>query len=118
EHEKMTTIESNMEHFHPSGGSGTRFKGGPQDVVQDSKYLEKEKQQHKVYFRSIAPYLKGAHELAIFGPAQTGMRFAKHLERYNYMLFSKLKGVEKADSMTENQIKALVKNYFGIHNEI
>lgn len=117
DHEKMKTVESNMDHFHPKGGSGTRMKGGPQDVVQDSKYLEREKHQHKAYFRSIVPHLKGAHSLAIFGPAQTGERFAKHLKNYNYKLFSKLKGVEKADSMTENQIKALVREYFGVNEE-
>ncbi|MBT8254806.1 MAG: hypothetical protein KJN68_12610 [Bacteroidia bacterium] len=118
EHEKMKTIESNIEHFHPAGGSGTKAKGGPQDVVQDSKYLEREKHQHKTYFKSIVPHLKGAHSLAIFGPAQTGERLAKHLENYNHMLFMKLKGVEKADSMTLNQVKAMVRDYFGIQNEI
>ena len=117
EHEKITTIESEMEHFNPKGGFGGRFKGGPQDVVQDSKYLEREKHQHKLYFKTIVPHLKGAHSLAIFGPAQTGERFAKHLETYHHMLHAKLKGVERADSMTENQVKALVREYFGINYE-
>ena len=48
--EQMNTVMSNMEHFNIHGGSGTRLKGGPQDVVQDSKLLEREKQQHKAYF--------------------------------------------------------------------
>ena len=37
ETEVFKTIISNVENFHIHGGSGTRFKGGPQDVVQDSK---------------------------------------------------------------------------------
>ena len=102
-----------MEHFHIGGGSGTRAKGGPQDVVQDSKYLERKKHQHKAYFKSIVPHLKGAHSLALFGPALTGERFAKHLETYHAMLYSKIKTVQKADSMTKNQMIALVRNYFG-----
>jgi len=36
--ESFNTILSNVDNFNVSGGSGTRFKGGPQDVVQDSKY--------------------------------------------------------------------------------
>jgi hypothetical protein len=35
ETEKLNTIMSEVEVFRPKGGSGTRFKGGPQDVVQD-----------------------------------------------------------------------------------
>jgi hypothetical protein len=49
--EVFETIISNVENFHIHGGSGTRFKGGPQDVVQDSKYLEREKHKFKVYFK-------------------------------------------------------------------
>ncbi|WP_053002300.1 hypothetical protein [Kordia jejudonensis] len=39
--ETLQTIHSNIEHFRPHGGAGTRQKGGPQDVVQDRKYLER-----------------------------------------------------------------------------
>jgi stalled ribosome rescue protein Dom34 len=114
EHDKETfnTIPSNIEHFHVYGGSGTRFKGGPQDVVQDSRYLEREKHQLKAYFRDIASEIKDTDALVIFGPAETNEKFSKELgENYNNLSI-KLKGVKKADSMTVNQVKAWVKRFY------
>jgi hypothetical protein len=35
--ETIETILSEVENFRIHGGSGTRLKGGPQDVVQDSR---------------------------------------------------------------------------------
>jgi len=110
--EALFTIPSNMDHFHIHGGSGTRFKGGPQDVVQDSKFLEREKHQHKAYFKELTTMVEEADHLAIFGPAQTFERFAHHIKRYNKPLFAKVKGIQKADSMTTNQVIALVRDFF------
>ncbi len=38
----LRSIDSEVDSYHIGGGSGTRFKGGPQDVVHDSKYLAHE----------------------------------------------------------------------------
>ena len=80
ETEVFKTIISNVENFHIHGGSGTRFKGGPQDVVQDSKYLEREKHQFKVYFKEIASEIEGSDGILIFGPAEVKDKFKKELE--------------------------------------
>ena len=110
--ETFNTIFSNLENYRIHGGSGTRIKGGPQDVVQDSKYLEREKHQLKQYFRKIASKIKKSNELVIFGPAETNVKFSKELyENYNN-LSTKIKDIKKADSMTENQVKAWVRNFF------
>jgi len=110
--ETLNIVNSNIEHFHPHGGSGTRLKGGPQDVVQDSKYLKREKHQLKQYFRDIASQIKDTNALVIFGPAGTNEKFSKELyENYN-SLSAKIKGVKKADSMTDNQVKAWVRDFF------
>ena len=110
--ETFITIFSNLENYKIHGGSGTRLKGGPQDVVQDSKYLEREKHQLKQYFRNIVSKIKESNELVIFGPAETNIKFSKELyENYNN-LSRKIKDIKKADSMTENQVKAWVRNFF------
>ncbi len=110
--ETFSTITSNMEHYNISGGSGTKQKGGPQDVVQDSKYLEREKQQLKQYFNAIASQIRESDAIVLFGPADTNEKFGKELhENYN-TLSTKIMGIEKADSMTENQVKALVRDFF------
>lgn len=110
--EKLQTVNSEVDFFNPKGGSGTRFKGGPQDVIQDSKYLEREKHQLKNYFEKLANTIEDAHEIALFGPADTAQKFRKELEKSHKQLSTKIKTVKKADSMTENQIKALVRNFF------
>ena len=71
ERETFQTIISNIEHYHIHGGSGTRLKGGPQNVVHDSKYLEREKQQLKQYFKDIVSKIEDSNALVIFGPAGT-----------------------------------------------
>ncbi len=111
-HESLVKIPSNMEHFRPHGGSGTRFKGGPQDVVQDSKYLEREKHQFKSYFKSIIEEIKDADALVIFGPAEANEKLNKELQNNYKSLGAKVKDVVKADSMTDNQIIAWVKAFF------
>tara|TARA_R110000868_G_scaffold342697_1_gene603590 strand:- start:40 stop:231 length:192 start_codon:yes stop_codon:yes gene_type:complete len=47
----FNTIVPDIEIFNIRGGSGTRFKGRPQDVVQDSKYLERGKHQLNKYLK-------------------------------------------------------------------
>lgn len=110
--ETFETIKSNIDHYNIHGGSGTPSKGGPQDVVHDSRYLEREKHQFKTYFQTIVDKINDSNAIVIFGPAQTNERFAKTLhENYN-ALAKKIKAVKKADSMTNNQVKAWVRGFF------
>ena len=115
ETQAFETIYSDLDFFKPSGGSRTRSaKWGPQDVVHDSKYLEKEKQQLKTYFNQLIKAIGDADAIALFGPADTNQKFKKELENNHKTLAEKLKTVSKTDSMTENQVKALVRDYFRI----
>lgn len=110
--EDFRTLNSNIEHFHIGGGSGSKAKGGPQDVVQDSKYLEREKHQFKAYFKELAMQINDADKIVVFGPAEMHMKFKKELEENYKELNSKVNDVKKVDSMTDNQVKALMRNYF------
>ncbi len=112
--EHFDTIVSNIEDFRVSGGSGTRFKGGPQDVVQDSKYLERKRHQLTEFFKDIIKYIASADAIVIFGPAQTGIKLKAEISDKHAQLHAKIKSIEKIDSMTENQIKAWVRNYYNI----
>lgn len=112
ENETFETIYSEVENYHVSGGSGTRFKGGPQDVVQDSKYLNRENQQFKAYFEHIIPYVKESNKIAIFGPAETFQKFKKELEENYTGINAKVINIERADSMTNNQVRALIRDFF------
>lgn len=110
--EALITIDSNIEHFHVGGGSGSKLKGGPQNVVQDSKYLEREKHQFKSYFKEVASKIVTADAVVIFGPAEMNFNFKKELENNYKELNSKVKAVNKADSMTNNQVIAWVRDFY------
>ena len=108
----LTTIQSNIDHYNIKGGSGTKFKGGPQDVVQDSKFLERENHQFKMFFREIVYKVINAQEIIIFGPSGAKGKFKNELETNYPNINSKVVSVEVADSMTDNQAVAWVKNFF------
>ncbi len=113
--EEFDIIPSNIEHFRIHGGSGTRFKGGPQDVVQDSKFLEREKHQLRAYFKNIISEINDTDALLIFGPAETYEKFNKEVNENYKRLSTKIRAIKKADSMTDNQIKSKVKEFFKSH---
>ena len=110
--EEVHEVYSEIDDFHVKGGSGTRFKGGPQDVVHDSKYLAHEKKQFKDYFNELIPFVQRADSVVIFGPAQAGKKLAKEISERHASLQPKIRAVEKADNMTPNQLKAWVRDYF------
>ena len=72
---RFNTIYSEIDFFNPKGGSRSKTRWGPQDVVQDSKYLEREKHQLKSYFKELAKTMEDAEAIAIFGPADTNAKF-------------------------------------------
>lgn len=110
--ERFDTIVSAIEEFHPGGGSGTKQKGGPQDVVQDSKYLEREKHQLTTFFKQIIASITGADAIVIFGPAQVGEKLYNELVQKKSQLHHKALSLEKADNMTDNQVKAWVREFY------
>lgn len=112
----LQTIISEVENYHVKGGSGTRLKGGPQDVVQDSKYLDREKLQLSEFFKAIALTITDADAIVIFGPAQTGKKLHDELSNKHPLLHNIVKSVEKADSMTDNQLIAWVRAYYNSEN--
>lgn len=109
--EQLDTIVSEIEEFHVSGGSRSKSKTGPQDVVQDRKYLEREKHQLADFFKDIITSIDSPDALIIFGPAQTGEKLYNEMEKHP-RLYKKIKAVEKADNMTDKQVMAWVRNYF------
>ena len=110
--EYFETVLSELEFYNPKGGSGTKQKGGPQDVVQDSRYLEREKQQLKKYFHTIADKIRDADTMVLFGPAQTNEKLQKELKLSYPQIAVKIKAVKKTDSMTDNQVMALVRDFY------
>ena len=112
--ERIFNINSDLDFFNPKGGSRSKTRWGPQDVVQDSKYMEREKHQLKNYFDRIAETVEDVDELAIFGPAEAPEKLMAELKDSHPELAEKVTTCKKADSMTKNQFAALVKQTFGL----
>tara|TARA_R110002051_G_scaffold48308_2_gene95280 strand:- start:29541 stop:29951 length:411 start_codon:yes stop_codon:yes gene_type:complete len=111
--ETELTINSEIDFFNRTGTGGSRSKwGGNQDITHEKNYLEKENTQFKSYFKHIAETIIDSDEILLFGPADVNEKFKKDLAQHYKSLFGKLKAVKKADSMTQNQIKAYVKDFF------
>lgn len=113
--ENLITLQSEIENYRPVGGSGSKGsknRWGPQDVVQDSKFLEREKHQLKNFFKKIAKTISDADEIAIFGPSDTNLKLKQELTLHYKQLANKIKAVKKADSMTNNQVKALIRDFY------
>lgn len=112
--ESFTSIQSEIEEFNPKGGSGTKLKGGPQDVIDENKYIEREKHQQKRFFKNVAAKLEDSDQIVIFGPAEMGKKLYSEFSASNPKVYEKVKDVQSADSMTDNQVKALVKDFYKI----
>ncbi len=111
----LKQINSEIESYHPHGGSGPKVKGGAQDVVQDDNYLEREKHQLKTYFKEVVQLLSESQNIIIYGPSLIPKKFKKELETRYPSIHNNVLDVITADSMTENQRIALIKNYFIVH---
>ena len=111
----LKQVNSEVEDYHPHGGSGSKVKGGTQDVVQDDTYLEREKNKLKNYFKEVASLLSTAKNIVIFGPSLIPKKLQQELKEHFPEIGKHVLDVIKADSMTENQRIALVKNYFVVH---
>jgi len=109
----LETVFSDVENYKAVGGSRSKTRWGPQDVVQDSKFTEREKHQLKSYFKEIASHLKDADEIAIYGPADTRLKLDEELKSNFKPIGDKVTLVQRSDSMTENQMKAMIRTYFG-----
>ncbi|MDU8885703.1 hypothetical protein RXV94_05990 [Yeosuana sp. MJ-SS3] len=110
--DSFITITSDVEHFHQQGSFGNRITRNPLDIIKESSILERKQQQLKAYFKEIVSYIKDTDALVIIGPAQTYKRFKSELDENYNTISKKIKAVKKVDSMTDNQVKAWVKEFF------
>ena len=108
----IQTLESGLEFFNPRGGSRSKTRWGPQQVVHDSKYTERENHQLRSYFDDLAKALKEADAIVLYGPAGTNVQFKKRLDGEYPEIASRVGDVLTADSMTEGQMQALIRDYF------
>jgi hypothetical protein len=110
----VTQISSDVERkVRLSGGSRTRnTPWGPQEIAVDSKIEARQKQQLKKFYHQIIEFIKDADKILIMGPGEAKLELKKEIEK-SKALIPKIVGVHTSDKMTNNQIAAKVKSYFG-----
>lgn len=106
-------IESNINIRERIPGEGKKFgRFGSQFLSLENKKKNRvKKQTAKYYLKKIVLEIKNSDEIVLFGPAEMKTELKKMIFENN-KISSKLVAVKTADSMTENQLVAWVKEYY------
>jgi len=108
----IKTIESDIsirERFEGEGKEYGRFGG--QFLSMENKKNNRIKKQSVEYLKRIILEIKNSDEVLLFGPAEMKTELEKMIRKDNN-LKDKLVAVQAADSMTENQLVAWVKEFY------
>lgn len=71
----------------------------------------KEHNKDAAYYKEIAMVIAGYNDVLLFGPTDAKTELFNHLRKDHH--FDKIKLViEQADSMTDNQMRAFVRDYY------
>ncbi|MDH3520608.1 MAG: hypothetical protein OEM49_09145 [Myxococcales bacterium] len=110
----IETLKSDVEpRVRTTGGSRSRTVYHAQEVVSESQRDRRVQQQIRRYFDSVLDHLHGASAIFVMGPGEARGEFAQLLgssTRYRDIPTQ----VAAADKLSDRQIAAKVKEYFGI----
>ncbi len=110
--ETIKSIESNFESRIRVEGEGKQYTRMGNQFSNFEKVKEKKlTQQLKNYYEKVIVALKDADSIVILGPAEAKTGLHKAISKIKAMS-DKVKFVDTADSMTENQVIALLKGQF------
>jgi hypothetical protein len=114
----ITEVLANIDNKVHHGGEGKRsapVRG--MQVNLEKKFDERKKHQTHDYLKDVISELKAADEIYVFGPSKMKTNLKAEILK-DKVLKDKLRGVESADSLTNNQIVAAVKKYFSLEKKI
>ncbi len=110
--ENVIELNSNIETaVHPENELDNDIFKAKKNIAEEKKIEERRKHQTTLFLKNVIETTKNSGEIYVFGPGllKTQLRdvFLK-----DTLLAARLKAVEKADSMTLEQIIAQVKLFF------
>ena len=108
----LKIVDSSIESQERTPGEDkwfTRF--GNQFLNFERRKKNRKSHEVKKYLTNVISEVKDAEEVVLFGPAGMKKELEKVIHDDNKLSFN-LRGVETADSMTDNQMVAWVKNYY------
>jgi hypothetical protein len=110
---KLTDKGEQITRIYSDAEKQNRFKGGSRkDGLQTTETIQGRKfdMQLNKYFDDVIADIRGAEMIQVFGPGEAKDRLLKRMENDN--LKELIVEIETADSMTDNQIAAKVREYF------
>lgn len=110
--ENVVELKSNIETaVHHENDRDKAVFMGKKHITQEKKFEERKKHQTTEFLKNVLETSKNSVELFVFGPSNLKTQLKDFILK-DKLLAGKLKAVEKADSMTLEQIKAHVKAFF------
>ena len=104
-------IASEVEDYNLGGGYGGSVKYFQQDASSQTKLTNRKKQQLQAFFKDVIGHLPDPDKLYIIGPGEAKKLFRSEVEKVAE-LRDKIVAMENADSMTPNQLRARVHDFF------
>lgn len=111
--ERLIRVESEVEDFHVRGGARADTPYGTQLAVSEQHYLKRKQHQFKLFFYKVLEHLTETDELVIYGPGEVRKAFQETILKLHQRHYQVV-GCFAMDKMTDNQIKAAARNFFGI----
>ncbi len=109
----VSTIPSGIDTHERIEGEGNQTGRFGNQFVEDERAKERQIEDlESKYLEQVFKKVSSADQLLVFGPAQMKTKFEK-LYQSETGPKPNLRGVEPADSMTENQIAAYVREFYG-----
>jgi hypothetical protein len=109
---EMKHVESEIEWGVAKGGSRSKTPWGPQGGISESAHEARRKQEEKNYFEAVIREIQpDTDEIMIFGPAEAKLGL-KHTIDAIKNFRPEIVAVQSADSMTQNQLVARVRDFF------
>lgn len=110
--ESVVELKSNIETaVHHENDRDKAVFMGKKHITQEKKFEERKKHQTTEFLKNVLETSKNSGELFVFGPSNLKTQLKDFILK-DKLLAGKLKAVEKADSMTLEQIIAHVKAFF------
>lgn len=103
----LQTYSSEVEPHHKGGHDDSEH----QTIVNQQRHDERRHNQMKSFSKELIKHLEDSDEIVIFGPGTAKHEFKNVLEDHK-VLFSKVKGVETTDVLSEAELRAYMKEYF------
>ena len=108
----LKKIESNIETRERVDGETSKYgRFGNQYLTYEKNRKNRKNEQTNVYMKSLIKEVHDCEKVVLFGPSNMKKIFEKEIKK-NIQIADKLVGVSNAESLTDNQMVAWVKDYY------